>query len=580
MLQIKEQLETHLYHPVQSNGPIPPIGDPDGVYPYESFIETAKRPSLKQFTMLTMENEFLRIKICPDLGGKVFSIYEKKAEKEILFDSGSVKPVRILPRMAFISGGIEFSFPISHSPVQIEPVNYKYDKVSNRAYIWCGEKEVRHGMQWTIEFSLGEEDYFLTQRSMLVNSTSKSHRWMSWSNAALPANNDTELYFPDGEVLCHNEELKSFTWHNKKNNRISDFKSMAGLFWKSAKYHCFGVFTPSSGTGLYHIANAKSVPGIKLWTYGVGKDEKWAYHTSLRKESYVEIQAGPIQDQSIKDELKPGESKVYSEFWIPALSRMNLYDVKIPKVVLIPTSDIPLFSWVNRPKTLAWIQLLHAYQTQNSTLIPTQPGIFENEWPPTGMEDLEKALEWVINIGNPKNKEVWSYYLGVLKAANGDMDETLSLLSSLKLELARVMEARIYLEYKKDARTAAELLTSISCQSIALHPQIAIERDIALSLCGEETLDQRKYWLDQLNSLEDDGIIERKAAYLYDSKQYIEAYDLLSSKPFELIHQRYSRTDLWLKLTKKLNIESDLPDSIGEDQLAQFGEYRVYGNKK
>ena len=33
-----------------------------------------------------------------------------------------------------------------------------------RAYVWCGETELRFGMQYTLEFSLGKDDAFLTQR--------------------------------------------------------------------------------------------------------------------------------------------------------------------------------------------------------------------------------------------------------------------------------------------------------------------------------------------------------------------------------------------------------------------------------
>lgn len=192
MIKFYEWKDSLPYFNIQPKGPIPTVSDEDGIYPYESFCETAARPVLKKFKMVTMENEYISVTVCPDLGGRVESIVDKKTCREVLFKSGGVRPVRILPRMAFISGGIEVSFPISHTPSQIEKVHYEVKKIDDRVYIWCGEKEIRCGMQWTLEFSLGEEDKFLTERSCFYNPTSKTHEWMSWSNAAVAAMEDTE----------------------------------------------------------------------------------------------------------------------------------------------------------------------------------------------------------------------------------------------------------------------------------------------------------------------------------------------------------------------------------------------------
>ncbi|WML49087.1 DUF5107 domain-containing protein [Neobacillus sp. PS3-34] len=74
MLNLTETEELLLFHPIQSAGPIPTVCDPDGVYPYESFVETAERPSLIKVKMIIMENSSLKVKICPDLGGR-FSLY-------------------------------------------------------------------------------------------------------------------------------------------------------------------------------------------------------------------------------------------------------------------------------------------------------------------------------------------------------------------------------------------------------------------------------------------------------------------------------------------------------------------------
>ena len=54
---------------------------------------------------------------------------------------------------------------------------------------------------------------------------------------------------------------------------------LAGRTWRGRLGYAaiaFGAFTPSLGTGLYHVADEQVAPGIKLWSYGVGEDRAWA----------------------------------------------------------------------------------------------------------------------------------------------------------------------------------------------------------------------------------------------------------------------------------------------------------------
>src|SRR5690349_1257005 len=143
--EYSEDILTNILTPV---GPIPTAFDPNGTYPYMSYAETSNRPVAKQYKFVVLENDQLRITICPDLGGKVTSIVQKSSGKEVLYVPDVIRFTRILPRFYFVAGGIEVSFPISHSPSQNEPVLYKIDRTSNRIYVTCGERELRFGMQW------------------------------------------------------------------------------------------------------------------------------------------------------------------------------------------------------------------------------------------------------------------------------------------------------------------------------------------------------------------------------------------------------------------------------------------------
>lgn len=577
MLCHNEYSRCLLCHTLVPSGPIPTVGDPEGIYPYESYCETSKRPSFKNFRFISIENDYLRVEICPDLGGKVHSIFHKRSQREILFQPGSIRPTRILPRLAFISGGIETSFPISHTPVQLETVYYIVKQIANRLYVWCGERELRYGMQWTVEYSLGEFDTFLTQRTLFFNPTSQPHPWMAWSNAALPAYADTQFHFPNGKVLYHGNEIKHIGWAKDGPRTMKEIDRMAGYFWESAECNAFGVFNPDQGCGLYHIADSSEVPGIKLWVYGTGKHEKWAHLSAIERRSYVEIQAGPIKDQSIMYSLQPNERHLHTEFWIPSSQCLEINEITTPSVELVSDNQIPLFEWVERSKTRVWLQLLQAYRDNTPERIPLPPEWHSNEWPPSGMDELGEVIQWAISLSKSESQELWKYYLAVWYAGCGYKDAALSMLSETHSDWARVFEGRLLRYWYNDAEGAAKSLSNIKSHEMALHPQVMIERDITLSLLKDTSLSERGKWLNQVNSLQDDALTERMISYLLGAGNVHEAKKLLESTNFEPIHQRYVRTELWGKIQDRLNQHrTPPPENIGEDDLAQFGRYRTY----
>ena len=117
-----EQEEYVLTHSLVPAGPVPTAFDPNGVYPYVSYSETANRPVPVKYHFIILENRNIRVTICPDLGGKVTSMVHKPSGKEVLYVPDVIRPTRILPRFYFIAGGIEVSFPISHSPTQNDKI--------------------------------------------------------------------------------------------------------------------------------------------------------------------------------------------------------------------------------------------------------------------------------------------------------------------------------------------------------------------------------------------------------------------------------------------------------------------------
>lgn len=71
----------------------------------------------------------------------------------------------------------------------------------------------------------------------------------------------------------------------------------------------------------------------------------------------------------------------------------------------------------------------------------------------------------------------------------------------------------------------------------------------------------------------------RRVSLMIDCGNSEGALQLLRNTCFRLVHQRYVRTRLWRQAEKNLGIKAaELPFSLGENELAEFGAYREYAD--
>ena len=285
-----------------------------------------------------------------------------------------------------MGGGIEVSFPISHTPSLLERVCCDVALEGGRAYVTVGERELRFGMQWSVEFSLAPGEAFLTQRARFANDTGTAWPYMTWSNA-------TPFFFPEGRVLKHASTLGEIDWGAEGPRAQADITEMTGFFWRSPPPRgVFGVFTPSLGCGLYHGSEPRAVPGVKLWSDGVGAHEPWVSQYMTDGAQLLEVQAGPLPDQGVKAELAPGAEASHVEFWWPALAPLDLASLRLPAPRL--RAAPPLFGWA-RPEALApWRALAAAAAAREPAALPRAPDATSCDWPPSGDAALGAHLEW------------------------------------------------------------------------------------------------------------------------------------------------------------------------------------------
>jgi hypothetical protein len=667
-----------LAHDLTPCGPIPTAHDPNGVYPYVSFCATAPRATLRSEPLVVLQNAHLRAEILPAQGGKVRSLTLLAGAEgpaiDVLAAPSVQRPARIQPRQAFCGGGIELSFPISHTPSLLERVHCEVGvgAADGRAYCVCGERELRHGMQWTVEWSLEPAGRALLQRARFFNPTAVARPWMSWSNAGVPSAPDTEFHYPPGRYLRHGAGMEEVEWQAAGPRRQGDISAMVGYFWRppppplaaapapapegGPPLTAFGVFTPSRGAGLYHVS---SLPGVKLWSDGVGQDERWVtqYQADCASQ-LVEMQAGPLADQGVKAVLQPGAQHVQEEAWLPSRAALPLGEAAeaarsaLARLRALPA--LPLFSWARPATVQRWLALQAehagsgaaavaagaagaagvgsgnaedregaavpspapataaaaaaaaaadaaaastAAPTAASALTVRAPDEASLEWAPSGMEGLGRALAWAAAQcpAGGEEESRWLFQLGAWLAATAADGEAagageeaeerrggaglaaaLAALRASRDGRARALLGRLLRRCCGDAEGAAAALAGVAPRALALHPQVVVERDLALAGLGAAALPARRAALEATAALEaeDEGLAERRVALLADEGRGEEALALLLARRFSLVHQRYVRTALWRRLVGEAQAAASAPPaSLGEDALFGWGAY-------
>src|SRR5690242_14172255 len=93
------------------------------IYPYPMLDDLQDRREPKNWRAIYLENQFLKITILPELGGHVYSVYDKLHHREMLYRNQVIKYGLVGPRGAWIAGGMEFSFPFAHTTDTVSTVS-------------------------------------------------------------------------------------------------------------------------------------------------------------------------------------------------------------------------------------------------------------------------------------------------------------------------------------------------------------------------------------------------------------------------------------------------------------------------
>ena len=319
------------------------------VYPYP-VIETMSDEKVdKDYLAIWIENEYVKIMVLPELGGRVQMAYDKVKQRHFVYYNHVIKPALVGLCGPWISGGIEFNWPQHHRPSTYSPVDSLIvENADGSVTVWVNEMERMFHQKGAAGFTLRPGCAYLEIQGRVSNRTPLPQTFLWWANPAVEVNDQYQSVFPP--------DVNAVFDHGKR--AVSSFPIATGTYYKmdysagvdisnyrnipvptsymavNSKYDFEGGYENDSHGGMLHVASHHFSPGKKQWTWGNGDfgrawDRNLTDETTAAERSalgidrsgfrpYIELMAGVYtENQPDFTWLMPYEEKQFVQYFMP-----------------------------------------------------------------------------------------------------------------------------------------------------------------------------------------------------------------------------------------------------------------------
>ena len=268
-------------------------------YPYRQYNGYSNELECAELEVAVLENDFLRAVFLPQLGGRLWSLWDKERERNLLYTNDVIRFRNLAVRNAWFSGGVEWNIGvIGHSPLTTEPLftavlEYGKGVPVLRMYEYERIRQVTYQM----DFWLGEEDRFLNARMRIVNFGEEVTPMYWWSNIAVPEHDGGRIFVPAEKAYTYRNggvyKVDIPVVEGIDITRYQNIPSSVDYFFdipKTSPKYIANV--DSSGYGLLQMSTER-LQSRKLFSWGKKSGgSHWQEFLTEKAGRYVEIQAG------------------------------------------------------------------------------------------------------------------------------------------------------------------------------------------------------------------------------------------------------------------------------------------------
>ena len=304
------------------------------MYPYPTIDRIGDNKVEKAYRAVYLENEYLKVMILPELGGRIQRAYDKTNGYDFIYYNHVIKPALVGLLGPWISGGIEFNWPQHHRPTTYLPVDCTIlENEDGSKSVVTHDVDQMYGTGEITKITLYPGKAYIEITGQLYNRTALPQTFLWWANPAVPVNENTQSIFPPDvhAVVDHGKRdvsrfpIATGVYYKKDYSEgvdISRYKNIpvpTSYMAEKSKYDFVGGYDYGREAGILHVADHHISPGKKQWTWGCGDFGKaWDRNLTDEDGPYVELMTGVYTDnQPDFTWLKPFEEKVFRQYFMP-----------------------------------------------------------------------------------------------------------------------------------------------------------------------------------------------------------------------------------------------------------------------
>lgn len=364
---IKEETLSIATYGFDTPNPIPIVTENPKIPPYFKYEGYAHNAKERDWKVITLENDYIKLWVLPEIGGKVWGAIDKGTGHEFLYKNKVVKFRNIAMRGPWTSGGIEFNFGIiGHHPSTATPVNY-HTKTNADGSVSCfvGNDDLPSQTRWMVEIRLEPDKAYFETNVSWYNASPLTESYYNWMTAAAVATDDLEFFIPGNAYVEHNGDAHPWPIDDQGRN-LAMYKNNA--FGPAKSYHVVGEYNDFFG-GYYHNrdfgygqwAPYEEMPGQKLWLWALSRSGGiWEDLLTDTDGQYIEFQAGRLFDQYFPGAVNPISQvgfdpyvmDTWSEIWFPYKEIGGMEDASKHGVLNVEYQDGSTYIGLNALQSL------------------------------------------------------------------------------------------------------------------------------------------------------------------------------------------------------------------------------------
>ncbi len=343
-------------------------GSSGKVYPLPFIDRIAETAVSRKWKAIWIENQYLRVLVLPELGGRIHAIQDKTNGYDLIYNQTVIKPALVGLAGPWASGGIEFNWPQHHRPATFLPVDFEVERSPDGSCtVWCSDHDPMSRMKGMHGVCLHPGKAFVELKVRAYNRTPLPQTFLWWANVATRVHEAYQSFFPPDVYYVADHARRSMSEYplamgsyygvdygqrgkhglpqsevpgqfvpphaggkapvNYAPNDLSFYANIpvpTSYMCMGSREDFFGGYDHKAEAGIVHIANHHISPGKKQWTWG-NHEFGYAWDRNLTDRDaageyapYIEIMAGVYTDnQPDFSFLQPGETKSWSQYWYP-----------------------------------------------------------------------------------------------------------------------------------------------------------------------------------------------------------------------------------------------------------------------